>query len=164
MRRLYHGLLDATGLVAGLLILGLMLGVVADVAVRSTTGRPILWMFEITQYALLYIPCLGMAWLAREHGHVAITSFVGLASDRVQRGIIVAGLLLCACVCAFIAWWGGVVTHRSIMRGTIAGMMLRIPEYLTLWIIPFGFGLAALEFLRLALFDPMRPEGDMPEH
>lgn len=164
MQRLYHGFLDLTGLIAGLMIVGVMLGVVADVAVRYSTGRPILWMFEVTQYGLLYTPCIAMAWLAREHGHVAITSFVGLAGERTRRIIIIAGLLLCAIVCAFIAVWGGIVTHRSILRGTITGMMLRVPEYLTLWIIPFGFGLAAIEFVRLAVFDPIRPDADLPEH
>lgn len=164
MTYIYHRFLDLTGLLAGLLILALMLGIVTDVAVRSITGRPLLWMFELTQYVLLYIPCIGMAWLAREHGHVTITSFVTQLGLRSQTFLAIAGLMLCAAVCAFIAWWSGIVTYRSILRGTVTGMILRIPEYLTLWIIPFGFGLAAVEFFRLAIFDPFRPDEDFSEH
>lgn len=163
MARLYHRLLDLTGLLCGLLILALMLGVTADVVVRSTTGRPILWMFEITEYTLLFIPCLGMAWLARDHGHVAITSFVRVLPDRPRRLLAMALLLLCAAVCAMIAWWAGVVLRQSLARGTVVGMMLQIPEWRVFWVVPFGFGLAAFEFARLALFDPQPPD-TVPEH
>lgn len=163
MSRLYHRLLDLTGYACGLLILALMVGVCADVAVRNITGRPILWMFEITEYTLLFIPCLGMAWLAREHGHVAITSFVGILPEAPRRVLAVVLLVLCAAVCAVVAWWAGVVLRQSLARGTVVGMMLRIPEWRVFWVVPFGFGLAAVEFLRLALVDPV-PPASAPEH
>jgi TRAP-type C4-dicarboxylate transport system permease small subunit len=163
MMRLYHRLLDLNGLICGLLILALMLGVAADVAVRSVTGRPILWMFEITEYTLLFIPCIGMAWLAREHGHVAITSFVRGLPDRPRRALAVATLLLCATACLLVAGWAGYVLSQSLARGTVVGMMLQIPEWRVFWVVPFGFGLAAIEFARLAIFEPVPP--DMaPEH
>ena len=158
MTRLYHRLLDLTGLVCGLLIVALMLGVSADVAVRSFTGRPILWMFEITEYTLLFIPCIGMAWLAREHGHVAITSFVSGLPGRPRRALAVATLLLCAVACMLVAGWAGVVLRDSLARGTVVGTMLRIPEWRVFWVVPFGFGLAAIEFTRLALVNPVPPE------
>lgn len=163
MARIYHRLLDLTGLVCGLLIIALMLGVSADVAVRSFTGRPILWMFEITEYTLLFIPCIGMAWLAREHGHVAITSFVSGMPAGLRRALAVSTLLLCAAVCALVAAWSGVVLRQSLARGTAVGMMLRIPEWRVFWVLPFGFGLAAIEFVRLASVNPVPPE-TAPDH
>jgi hypothetical protein len=36
--------------------------------------------------------------------------------------------------------------------------MLRTPEYLLLWVIPFGFGLTAIEFIRLAVISPIAPD------
>lgn len=153
--RAYHRFLDALAAVSGLLILAAMLGVSADVIARYTIGRPIIWMFEMTEYALLYIPCFGMAWLAREHGHVAITSFVEKFSPGLRKVIAIATMLGCAAICAIIAYWGGVLTLDRFMRGTVAAQIVRVPEYLILWVIPFGFGVAAIEFLRLAWVSPV---------
>lgn len=159
MNRLYHGLLDLLGALCGLLILALMVGVSVDVAVRSITGRPILWMFEVTEYVLLYIPCLGLAWLARDYGHVAITTFVAKLPTAPRRVIAITSMIFCAGVCSVVAYWGILATQISIGRGAVAGMMLRIPEYLLLWVIPFGFGLAAIEFVRLAATAPINSIG-----
>jgi C4-dicarboxylate transporter, DctQ subunit len=157
MTRIYHRFLDFLGLLCGLLVLALMLGVSVDVLVRSVRGRPILWMFEVTEYVLLYIPCLGMAWLAREYGHVAITSFVGKLPAKPRLLLAVATMLFCAFVCLVVAYWGVWATYNSVARRSVAGMMLRIPEYALLWVVPFGFGLAAIEFLRLAVTGPIPP-------
>lgn len=163
MASLYHRLLDVLGALCGLLIIALMLGVTADVAVRSVTGRPILWMFEVTEYVLLYIPCLGMAWLARDHGHVAITSFVERFPASLRRALATATPCFCAAVCLIVAYWGVRATLASLGRGAVTGMMLQVPEYLLLAIIPFGFGLAAVEFVRLALAGPVT-SGETAHH
>ena len=151
--RLYHRLLDGLGFLAGALILCLMLGVSVDVLARYALGRPVIWMFEVTEYALVYIPCLGLAWLARDRGHVAITSFAEALPRGPARALSVATLAACACVCALIAGWGAVTVAERIARGTVLMQMLAIPEYLILWVIPFGFGLGAIEFARLAVID-----------
>lgn len=163
MMRLYHGLLDLLGVLCGVLILALMVGVSLDVVVRSITGRPILWMFEVTEYTLLYIPCLGMAWLSREYGHVAITSFVGKLPARPRRVIATISMLFCAGASGVVAYWGFWATQISMARGAVSGMMLRVPEYVLFWVIPFGFGLAAIEFVRLAVTDPIAPD-DAGQH
>jgi len=151
--RLYHRLLDALGFLAGALILCLMVGVSIDVVARHAFGRPVLWMFEVTEYALIYIPCLGLAWLARDRGHVAITSFAEALPPGLARALSVATLAACAGVCAVIAGWGAVTVAERMTRGTVLIQMLAVPEYLILWVIPFGFGLGAVEFARLAIAD-----------
>lgn len=158
MTHIYHRFLDLLGVLCGVLVLALMVGVTSDVMVRTTTGRPILWMFEVTEYVLLYIPCLGMAWLAREYGHVAITSFVGKLSVAPRFVVAVASTLFCAAICVTVAYWGIWATYHSVARNAVAGTMLQIPEYFLLWIIPFGFSLAAVEFLRLAVTGPVPPD------
>jgi C4-dicarboxylate transporter, DctQ subunit len=158
MTKLYHGLLDLLGALCGFLILALMVGVSLDVGIRFITGRPVLWMFEVTEYVLLYVPCLGMAWLAREYGHVAISSFVGQLPAAPRRVIAIASLLFCAGASGVVAYWGIWATLFSIGRGAVTGMMLRMPEFVLLWVIPFGFGLAAIEFVRLAATEPIGPD------
>ncbi len=149
LSRAYHLLLDSLSALAGVLILAIMLGVAADVLARYLVGRPIVWMFEVTEYALLYIPCLGMAWLAREGGHVAIDSFIMSCPSRVQAAAAIGWTTLCVLICAFVTWWGALVVIDRYTRGTVFDQMIRTPEYLVLWVIPFGFGLTTIEFTRL---------------
>lgn len=147
--RLYDRGLDILAAVAAAIILVVMIGVAADVSARYLIGRPIVWMFEITEYALLYIPCLGMGWLARERGHVAIESLVQLLPPRIHQLLFTATSAASAIVCAIVAYWGVIVVVNRFQRGTVIDQMIRTPEYLVLWVIPFGFALAAIEFARL---------------
>jgi C4-dicarboxylate transporter DctQ subunit len=147
--RAYDGLLDALSVICAGLILAMMLGVALDVTSRYFFGSPIAWMFEVTEYALLYVPCLGMGWLARERGHVAINSFVLMLPQSAQRVMFVVTTAVTAAVCALIAYWGAIVTLDRFSRATVVDQMIRTPEYVIVWVIPFGFALAAIAFTRI---------------
>src|SRR5690625_7949318 len=114
LAKFYHRLLDVLAFISAIGILFITLGVSADVILRYLTGQPIVWMFDVSQYALLYIPCLGMAWLARERGHIAITTFIWLASPR--KGAVIRFLT------TFAAGFTGVVVAFS-------GWRLFLDEY-----------------------------------
>ena len=143
----YHRLLDVLGGLAAVLVFLVMMGISVDVFTRYITGRSITWMFEVSEYALLYIPCLGMAWLARENGHIAITTFVEKCGPRARRGLLLSTTAACALVCGLVAYWGAVVLIDRIARNAISIQAIEVPDYLIYWVIPFGFGLAAIEFL-----------------
>lgn len=149
--RVFDALLDALAVLASLLILALMVGVALDVIGRYFLGSPISWMFEVTEYTLLYIPCLGMAWLARERGHVAIDIVVGQLPVRLQRALGRAVALVVALVCAFIAYWSVVVTVDGYRQEHVLEHMIRIPEFVVIGVIPLGFTLTAIAFARLSL-------------
>lgn len=149
--RLFDALIDALAVVAGFLILAVMVGVTLDVVGRYFLGSPISWIFEITEYALLYVPCLGMAWLARERGHVAIDIVVGYLPARLQHALSRAVALVVTVICAFIAYWGIVVVVDSYRQGSVLEHMIRIPEVLVIGVIPLGFALTAAAYLRLFL-------------
>ena len=146
--KFYHRSLDVMAGVAAFFIFLVMLGITADVVMRSVTGKTIVWMFDVSQYALLYIPCLGMAWLAREGGHIAITTFVEMASPTKVAVIRLLTTLASAITCAVIAYWGWVVLFDKISSGSIAVQAIEVPEAWIYWVIPVGFSLTAFEFFR----------------
>jgi TRAP-type C4-dicarboxylate transport system permease small subunit len=145
----YNRLLDLLSVICAGIILATMVAVAVDVCSRYFFGVPLAWVFELTEYALLYVPCLGMGWLARERGHVAIDTFVSMLPEFMQRQLFLVTAAACAAVCGLIAYWGVIVVADRYRRGTIIDQMIATPEYLVLWVIPFGFGLAAIEFARL---------------
>ncbi len=146
--RVYHRCLDVMAGVAALLIFLVMLGISADVAVRYLTGRPIVWMFDVSQYALLYIPCLGMAWLARERGHIAITTFIELASPRKVAVMRFLTTFAAGFTCLVIAFWGWQLLWDKYQSGSVAVQAIVVPEVLIYWVIPVGFSTTAFEFFR----------------
>jgi C4-dicarboxylate transporter DctQ subunit len=147
--RAYDRLLDIMGLTVATIVLAAMVAVAFDVCSRYFFDRPIAWVFELTEYGLLYIPCLGMAWLAREGGHVAVDSFVARTPSTIQRALFLLTTGACAAVCYVIAYWGTIVVVGRYQQGTVVDQMIRTPEFLLLWVIPFGFALTAIEFTRL---------------
>ena len=161
--RLFDALIDALAVVAGSLILAVMVGVALDVVGRYFLGSPISWMFEITEYALLYVPCLGMAWLARERGHVAIDIVVGYLPARLKHALDRAVALVVSAICAFIAYWGIVVAVDSYQQGSMLEHMIRIPEIVVIGVIPLGFALTAAAYLRLSLEKATADAGPAPE-
>src|SRR5690625_2297562 len=76
LSKIYHHTLNVLAIISALLIVLIMLGVAVDVFVWYLFNITIVWVCDLSQYALLYIPCLAMAWLARDRGHIAITTFI----------------------------------------------------------------------------------------
>jgi TRAP-type C4-dicarboxylate transport system permease small subunit len=65
---------------------------------------------------------------------------------------MVATSLVAAAVCAFIAYWGFKTTYDFYVRDLQSEKVLTIPMWMLLSCIPVGFGLTAIEYVRLAIF------------
>ncbi|HUF29118.1 MAG TPA: TRAP transporter small permease [Gemmatimonadaceae bacterium] len=142
---------DAFAVIAGCLLILTVIFVPIDVTSRYFFNAPLTWVFEVTEYILLLVPCLGMAWLARGNGHVAIDI---VTSRLPARGKLLFGLassVAVAAICGFIAWWGARVTFESFQAKAIIENVLQTPQWLVYLWIPVGFGLCAIEFARKAV-------------
>jgi TRAP-type C4-dicarboxylate transport system permease small subunit len=148
MHRTLDRVEDAFAFLASCMIVFTIVFVPLDVGSRYFFAAPITWVYEVTEYILLMVPCLGMAWLARLNGHVVIDVLTSRLEPRTQRRLEAAMFLLVALACAFIAWWGGVVTLESYKARAIIENVLQTPQWLIYVSIPVGFALTAAEFAR----------------
>ena len=156
--RAYQALLDALAAIAGVLLVLTTLAVVIDVGARYFLGTSFAWVFELTEYVLLYVPCLGMAWLVRRRGHISIDIVTSKIPPAGRQRLLVATCLVTAAVCLFIAYWGFRTTYDFYARGLQSEKVLTIPMWVLLGCIPLGFGLTAIEYLRLGIFGEAAPE------
>jgi TRAP-type C4-dicarboxylate transport system permease small subunit len=92
-----------------------------------------------------------MAWLVRRGGHIRIDIVTSHMPPARRARLLVATSLLAAAVCAFIAYWGVVTTYDFYVRGLQSEKVLTIPMWMLLGCIPLGFGLTAVEFVRVAI-------------
>ena len=148
MNRALDRLEDALACVAAAMIVFTVVFVPVDVASRYFLGAPITWVYEVTEYILLMIPCLAMAWLARNNGHVVIDVVTGSLGERARAQLGAATRLLVAATCAFVAWWGAQVTFASFRSSAVIENVLQTPQWMIYIAIPLGFALTAIEFAR----------------
>lgn len=134
---------------AGIVILLMMLSVSTEVVMRYFLNRPIVWVVEINEYAILYAVFLGSAWVLSREQHVIVEVVVDQLKPRAlaMAGIITS--ILGAFACAVLVWYSAQTTWDHWVRGVWnPASILEIPTAVVLAIIPAGSFLLLVQFLR----------------
>jgi TRAP-type C4-dicarboxylate transport system permease small subunit len=77
-------IIDLCAFAAGLLLSFILISVCLEVVMRYFLNRPLQWVIELTEYALLYITFLGTAWLLKKDGHIAVDVMLFRLGPRAQ--------------------------------------------------------------------------------
>jgi len=133
---------------AGVLLLFVTAGTCVDVLLRYSFNRPIHWMLEITEYAMLYIPFLGAALVLKEDGHIRIDLVITFFSERFRGRLNVVTSFVGGVVMGVYTWFGAQVTIDYFRRGVPALESLKTPMFLILMIIPIGGFFFSIQFFR----------------
>ena len=56
----------------GTILIFMMLSVSADVFMRYFLSKPIFWVVEVNEYAVIYATFLGAAWVLAKDGHIKV--------------------------------------------------------------------------------------------
>jgi len=144
----YDRALGALTALVGVLIVAAMLLVSIDVVARYFFNRPMAWIFEATEFAMLMIPFLGMAWLIGRDGHVRIDIVINSLPPRVQAGFDLVTSVLATAACAAAAYYGVLSTASHFRRGVLTYGLYPIEKGWLIAVIALGFTLATIEFAR----------------
>ena len=148
MNKALDRLEDALASVAAAMIVFTVIFVPVDVASRYFFGAPITWVYEVTEYILLMVPCLAMAWLARHNGHVVIDVVTARLGERAgarsqrrdppggRRDVRVRRLV------------GRDGDLHELQAHAVIENVLQTPQWMIYICIPLGFALTAIEFAR----------------
>lgn len=134
-------------------ILALMVIVIAysfEVVARYVFNAPTWWSAELVSYLLSVMVFCVLPQVTATRGHVAVTVLLERLQEPsrkvVERAIFVLGFAACAA----ITWFAAEETMRQIVRNVQMMAAYPIPKWwVSSWTV-MGFGLASLEFLRLA--------------
>jgi TRAP-type C4-dicarboxylate transport system permease small subunit len=159
LHRLLDRIEDGLAIIAAGLLMCAVVLVSLEVAARYFFNSPLAWTFEVTEYFLLFIPCLGMGWLARHDGHVSIDIVTGRLPESVRSRLARVVCLAVSAACLFVAVWGAIATWESYAKGARIEAILQTPQFLIYSAIPLGFFVCALEYARKALRVADRPGG-----
>jgi C4-dicarboxylate transporter DctQ subunit len=133
---------------AALLVISAMVAVSFDVIIRLIFINPITGVSEYTEFALLFIPMLGAAWLLRIDGHVNIDMVTNYLSPGYFNFVSGMTSAVGTIVCGVITFLGAWCTWDNFQRGILTAGVVAIPRWILLIVIPVGFFLLGIESLR----------------
>ena len=80
------------------ILLAATVSVCADVLMRYYFNRPFVWVTEVTEYGLVYMTFLAIAWAVPRKGHVIVDVFVTALPSRGRALCEVFNMTVCLVV------------------------------------------------------------------
>lgn len=166
MTKLLDRVFDFLAMVIGLILVFMTLSIGYSIFARAVKLPGPLWIVQFNEYAMLFATFLGAAWLLSKGKHVSIEL---VASRFGRKGHRILGLfhsLMGMAVTAILCWFGTATTFENFQRKVIHVQAVDVPMAYILFVIPLGFFLLFLQFLRdfVAEIDEIRNLGckDLP--
>jgi C4-dicarboxylate transporter DctQ subunit len=106
------------------------------------------WITQFNEYAMLFATFLGAAWLLSKDKHVSIELLVSRLSDRGKKIMKLIHSLVGCALCALLSWYSALTTIEHFRRNIIHVQAVDMPMAYVLFIIPLGFFLLVLQFIR----------------
>jgi TRAP-type C4-dicarboxylate transport system permease small subunit len=142
------------GLVAALLLVA-----VAQIVLRNALGEGLLWAEPAMRVAVLWIAMIGAMVACREGGHIKINLFEVYAQGSTRRLIGAVANVGACLTCAALAYASWLFVGYERMDGMTT--FLNLPAWWFESILPVGFAVMALRFLRDAVAGAP-PTGEAP--
>lgn len=141
--------IDYMAYLGAVLIALALLVVTAQVIARFVFDYSILWAFDITEYILGFFAFLAVAWVLRREGHVSLDAAINFLNPRKRALVMAVTSIIAAIITFIIAWYGAEAMLDHLQRGTVVGQVaLQLPKGPVLSVMPLGFSLFTIQFLR----------------
>ena len=153
----HDALMRLCGAIAGAVIGLITVLVCVDVIARNLGIGSLVWIVDLTEYALPIATLAAAPWLAWRNQHVRLDVVNMVLGERGQRRVdrISAGVGLV--VSLVIAWYGLQALLDSKRAGSMVLKALVFPEWWLYVPVPIGFGLLALECARRLIWPVAAP-------
>jgi TRAP-type C4-dicarboxylate transport system permease small subunit len=124
----------------------MMLLTVADVFMRYIWNRPILGVFELTEYMMVPIVFFGWAWCAKKGGNVKVDLVVTRLGLSAQRALNIITYFF-SMVTIFVIAWQNLLESKEVWSAHKASDMLAVPAYPFYMLLTIGCFLLCLVLL-----------------
>jgi len=119
-----------------------------DVLLRYAFSITHPWLFELTEYSLLWMTFLGAAWIMRHDGHVRMELVVSRLGPGQARWLHIIGTVLSAGILVVAFWFSLQVTVHDFGQATRLSTVIRPLKWPIEAIIPVGFAFLTVEAIR----------------
>ncbi|WP_157019082.1 TRAP transporter small permease [Mesorhizobium xinjiangense] len=149
--RMYNRFIPGLAALGALSLVFITAAIIVDVVLRNTGFRPFLWTSAVVEYVMLFSTMAAAPWLVRTNGHVAISSFIEIMPPSLRLLAGRAMLLIAILTLALLCWRSAAVGLQMVASRAVDMRSINIPSWVLYAMLSGGFGLMALEFLRLLL-------------
>jgi len=132
---------------AGILLYIIAIGVLVMITVRLF-GTTAVWIFDITEYAILWITFLGTTWVLKRKQHVKTELITDRLAPKTRALLNIITSAIAAITCLVVAWYGAMITWEYYQIGYVVPTEWRPLEAPIIMIIPVGCFLLFIQFLR----------------
>lgn len=148
--KVFDRLLDVMAVMAGVILVFICAAVCYTIGMRYLFEQTTIWIMQTTEYALLWIVFLATAWLLRERGHITTDVIYSTLNEKTKRYLDLV-MFICGAIACFISMVYGIAyTYDSIVNHVTDVRAVTIPKAYIFFIIPVGFFLLTVQFLRMA--------------
>lgn len=152
LNRLIDRLIDWMKNAALALIVFIALSVIAEVVLLNFLDKPVDWVSEVTEYALVYITFLSAVWILKEDGHVRVDFLLNWFPPKIQAMFEVLVSLIGIFISAVILIFGSMVILDLSIKGLRTETILAVPKAPLFAVIPFGCLLLLLQFVKRTVY------------
>lgn len=136
----------------GALMLFIVLLVSASVLFRYFFNIPLAWSVEVSEYLMVYITFLTIAWALDIDGHVKIEALLNQMKPKVKKAITISSLFIVGVVFLIIFWFSLIAVIDLYQRNVVTLQILEVPRFITFAPICIGSLLFAVRSF-LKIFD-----------
>lgn len=102
----------------------------------------------MNEYSLLWVTFLGTAWVLADDRHITIQLLTDRLGTSGRYVLTLIQNLVGAVLCSVFCWYGILTTRDHLIRGVMDTQAIDVPKGYILAVIPLGFFLLFLQFLR----------------
>jgi TRAP-type C4-dicarboxylate transport system permease small subunit len=125
-----------------------MLLIAGEITQRILTGRPQIWVVELSEYSLLLMTCMSATWILKKGGHVRMDWLAGKLQPRARVIVDIVTSVMAAISCLVLVWYGSTVTLETFQKGINYFKAVGFPRGPIIIFIPIGCFLMFIQFIR----------------
>ena len=125
------------------------LAVTVDVILRYWLGITWTGLFEITEYSLLWITFLSVAWILKVDGHIRVDLMLSHFNPRHRAITNIVTSIVCIILLCVLIWYSVRLTLNDYQTGRYISSILQPVKWPIEIIIPIGYFLLLIQFLRI---------------
>lgn len=119
---------------------------IANVFAR-TFMQGIYFAEEVSKFLVMLTTFTGVSYGVRKARHIRMGAFLDAMPPKMEKVFIIIICLISALVMAIMAWASYEYLQNAISRGHVTSA-LRVPKWTFYLIMPIGFGLACVQYIR----------------
>lgn len=148
--KFFDKLLDVMAALAGIILIFITAAVCYTIFMRFLFRQTTIWIIPITEYALLWIVFLATTWLLREGGHITTDILFAHLNEKTKHYLACIMFVIGGVACGMMVYFGAVHLVDCTINRVTDVRAVTVPKSAVFIIIPIGFILLTVQFLRMA--------------